>query len=1094
MERIIHLLPTLADRYEACLIHRVWTTAAMNVLWECPYFSNVNAVRAFINTIHTYKRLALVVRHLNLCLDVGPAWPRNNSNNVSDSNNDDDDDNDKAFGATTSRLVLYQHEVYKESPLTSPHVIMTVLQQCERIDTLSIYGWKLEATHLRLIAAYLPRLQSLRIIGSLNKTTGSSNNKGIILPPLVASSLSKLHLYADYVVVPSRYMELESLRVSLSHSDSLEKLVYGHQHPLQKVRELMLGNVGVLKADHMKAIFHIFPNITRLAMEDAKQPIPYLSIVQLESLRHLIIRSMIDEVYDNNDKHNDNDSHLIHVGNNYNAHHECDTDDDISYYQSHLISICIENCYIQNNHFQRFVSNVDRLTRIILHKCPLLTDDALTRLCTIKTIPLEELKIVECIYIGNPTVRALTESAIICTLQTFEMRSNGYLYFKDVFDFITTASSHQLSHVVIAGYPDISISFLGQDSIDADVILNQSKIQSIVQHASAPKDRTLTSMQIIKLAKALDMDVHYLEELMEHIQLEDNENDECNNAVNLPLDANADKYNTYKHGNNNHSNNNHSSEVTKANAKLSLLSFQNYHGQQSEEKMDMNDYNQLTHERIEPDIIQKNDVYEENDDDGGSEDDESSDDGNNESNNTQNIYMKSSDCSDSLYNDTQEKEQQLQHVERQEEQEQEQQLLLLQNQSQNQYQYQYQYQHNQSQQQKQLQQEYRKQEIELPQYHEQQNHQLQYYQEDIIKKDEVGDEQEKKKNIENRNRANDIRNTLYNGNNLPNSSGSYSSNIRQQNGCYSTSSSRSSGDINGTNDISGNGSRKIPDLGGWGMTSDLSWLQNNNDNQCSEESALNSLHRSVGGHSYEHAWKQIAHESPIVTAKQTNDNRIVPTADAGEGWGTPKANISWNDERLSYAHDVVEEHKNMTFWNQDENGEWEELSNSNINSSNAPSYPPPLRIRSNHTTTSTLRPSVQRRKLYRSENLRLRPSSAFIPTSRPFRFEARNVKVSSQTLPVLSTSAQRQRSDGGANKWAAFSASQMQQSEAKKQKPATVQEEVKELEIPDLINLDLTDNDDMNQLVPTYKPTTATTSSDVEHGDIKSISLLLDLQ
>ncbi|KAI7853333.1 hypothetical protein BDC45DRAFT_152236 [Circinella umbellata] len=530
MERIIHLLPTLADRYEACLIHRVWTTAAMNVLWEWPHFSNENAVRAFINTILTYKRLALVVRHLNLCLDVGPAWPRNNNNNVSDNNNnddDDDDDDDKAFEATASQLVLYQHEVYKESPLTSPQVIMTVLQQCERIDTLSIYGWKLEATHLRLIAAYLPQLRSLRIIGSLNKTTDSNNNKSIILPPLVASSLSRLHLYGDYVVVPSRYMELESLRVSLSHSDGLEKLVYSHQHPLHKVHELMLGNVGVIKADHMKAIFHMFPNITRLAMEDVKQPIPYLSIVQLKPLRHLIIRSMIYEDNENDDRHNDrkiieeqymDQQQLIHVGNNYNAHHDCDADDDTVYPQSHLFSVFIENCCIQNNHFQRFVFNVDCLTRIRLHKCSLLTDDALTRLYTIETIPLEELKIVECINIGNPTIRALTESAIIYTLRTFEMQSNGYLCSKDVFDFITAASPHQLSHVVIAGYPDISKLFLGQDSIGTDVILNQSKIRSIVQHASAPKDRILTSMQIIKLAKALNMDVHYLEKLMEHIQ------------------------------------------------------------------------------------------------------------------------------------------------------------------------------------------------------------------------------------------------------------------------------------------------------------------------------------------------------------------------------------------------------------------------------------------------------------------------------------------------------------------------------------------------------------------------------------------------
>ena len=55
-------------------------------------------------------------------------------------------------------------------------------------------------------------------------------------------------------------------------------------------------------------------------------------------------------------------------------------------------------------------------------------------------------------------------------------------------------------------------------------------------------------------------------------QLEDNENDDCNNSVNLPLGENADNYNIYTHvANNNHRDNGHSRDVTKANSEFLFL-------------------------------------------------------------------------------------------------------------------------------------------------------------------------------------------------------------------------------------------------------------------------------------------------------------------------------------------------------------------------------------------------------------------------------------------------------------------------------------------------------------------------------------------
>ncbi|KAI9249455.1 hypothetical protein BDA99DRAFT_523847 [Phascolomyces articulosus] len=515
MERIIRLLPTQADRYETCMIHPVWTTAAMNILWEWPRFPNENAIRAFLNTIRKHKRLALAVRHLNLCSNNAPVSQHQNN-----SNNDNDSNENNAFQLST-RLVLDQHEAYQDSPLASPLVIMTVLQQCERIDTLSIYGWQLEATHLRLIATYLSQLHSLRIIGSPSATAGNSsgsgNIKGIVLPPLAASTLSKLHLYADYTMLPSRYMELESLRVSLSHPDSLDKLCRGHQHPLPKVRELMMADTGILLPGDIDSIFNMFPQLEKLAMEDVKHPIASSCIVQSESLKHLIIRAVTDNNAHDDDKQKQQQQQLVQPENSKN--NEKEDDDDSTYPQSVLHSIFIENCRIQDSHFQRYTFNVDRLTQIRLHNCPSLTDDCFIRLCHDEMIPLEELEIVGCIHIGNPTVRALTQSPIICTLRTFEMRYSGHLRPEDAFEFINAASAYQLSRVIITGYPNISNSFLGRYSVEKGLVLDQAKIQSLIQHAKTPKDRTLTSDQVVKLAKALDVDVRYLEILMDQIQV-----------------------------------------------------------------------------------------------------------------------------------------------------------------------------------------------------------------------------------------------------------------------------------------------------------------------------------------------------------------------------------------------------------------------------------------------------------------------------------------------------------------------------------------------------------------------------------------------
>ncbi|KAI9249456.1 hypothetical protein BDA99DRAFT_523851 [Phascolomyces articulosus] len=296
------------------------------------------------------------------------------------------------------------------------------------------------------------------------------------------------------------------------------------------------------------------------------------------------------------------------------------------------------------------------------------------------------------------------------------------------------------------------------------------------------------------------------------------------------------------------------------------------------------------------------------------------------------------------------------------------------------------------------------------------------------------------------------------------------------------------------------------------MTSDLSWLQKSTDaHGTGDTSSSSSSQKSSAHHSYEHAWKQIAHESPIVTAQQSNNNRHSTTTSSADGWGTPKANIAWTDERLAYAHDVLEEQKRTTFWNRLENGEWTELSVQKNTSAlapgggtapgtNTPQHPPLLKSRSVHIPPPMNK--LPRKKSYGTDTLR-RSAPITTPASRFTRSGSGGpppaLASSGTSAPLSSSLASRQRNNGNAEKWAAFSASQVQQLEAKKRRPVS-SVEVEQLEVPDLINLDTKDDDPMMQPTPTisslmFNPPSPSpiSSNNVDPRGTKSTSLLVDL-
>lgn len=101
-------------------------------------------------------------------------------------------------------------------------------------------------------------------------------------------------------------------------------------------------------------------------------------------------------------------------------------------------------------------------------------------------------------------------------------------------------------------------------------------------------------------------------------------------------------------------------------------------------------------------------------------------------------------------------------------------------------------------------------------------------------------------------------------------------------------------------------------LGGWGE-SDATWTR-------TEVTASTAN----GANNYETSWEPKNFNDDTTLSSHERDT--VAQLEFGEGWGTPKNVVDWQDERLSYAHYVLEKQKQTTFWNRRENGEWTELS------------------------------------------------------------------------------------------------------------------------------------------------------------------------
>lgn len=498
LERIFAMLPTQRDLRETCVVHRSWTMAALNVLWREPQFAGPVAFRGFLEAIHKNKQTALRVRNLNLCLSSAEQQQSRFVKN--------------GFRASM-RVIQQSHVNHARCPLASPQIIFAVLQQCEMVDTLSLYGWHLQSTHLRLIASHLPRLKSICIIGSPQDNSNqqsSSSSSSPTMVPLLPASVTHIELFGSYFLHPSRYPALKVLRLSIATQTSIEKFLQGGLTTLQ---ELTLSGATDIRDGHLCQLFDAFPNLHSFSLEDSRHITAQgiiMAIKDAQFLTDLLIRQHPDApkkqpIYQQYD-------HMVS-----------------NHMTFSLRSITLAQLHIDDHQLcQILESSLSHIQHIYLSNCTYLTNQVATRLLQ-HASRLETLTIIHCKGVGPKALNILQDSPAAHSLRMLSFIGNGNsLQPADILNFVRSAAPHHLQQLVLRGYDNMvntpfiarhariyrhSRSTLDTMDFDRDGLLELAKERYI------PEDRVVTGKEFVELANALNMEVSELEAIMDGIKV-----------------------------------------------------------------------------------------------------------------------------------------------------------------------------------------------------------------------------------------------------------------------------------------------------------------------------------------------------------------------------------------------------------------------------------------------------------------------------------------------------------------------------------------------------------------------------------------------
>ncbi|KAG1519010.1 hypothetical protein G6F52_008922 [Rhizopus delemar] len=494
MEHICRLLVDRKDKYETCLIHPNWSIAAVNVLWEAPRFQRPQQLRAFVDTIRTSRKTALLVRDLYLAfLDA----------------------KEETVFKTIVRSTIERHSYENAKVLANPKFLLLLAKSCENITDFTCYGWQLERADWEHLAFAAPQLSRLHIIGGYPHQQLNINN--------LLSRLTSLHLDGFFNIDEAWATNLVNKAIHLTDLQiSLEKLQYSVLERIctpdhLKLEKLTLTGTSEIKDVHISRVLQAFPYLTKFCLEGCTKISAQTILISLTScpyLQHLEIRAN-PTIFEK--------SPIVYLDKQQPA------------WTPKLAKLLIENMNITDDNLQAISPLLPHLQVLGLKNCPRLTNQGLEFIVSNPYIKhLSQLLLIHCPNIHS-SLFAVDTLTITKSITEIHMDSCGPISPVDIYKLCCRCINHRLRSIKLINYQDLKGSIIDTYNDDQSVpsstlpfriILNRANIDALAhsddpQLCPIPNDRLLTGYQIVLLAKRLDVTTQELLALFDHVEQEE---------------------------------------------------------------------------------------------------------------------------------------------------------------------------------------------------------------------------------------------------------------------------------------------------------------------------------------------------------------------------------------------------------------------------------------------------------------------------------------------------------------------------------------------------------------------------------------------
>ncbi|KAI7886447.1 hypothetical protein K492DRAFT_177236 [Lichtheimia hyalospora FSU 10163] len=511
MEQICRELTTQRDVYELCLMHPMWQKAATDVLWEAPQFQTLGSFERFAKSACQHKRLAIVVKRLSLMLR--------------------DQQVDTIFVPHVYSELAHHQPC--DHQFTQTDLIQHLIQQCERIQELRVYGWFLDRFDLGSLGSRLQELQDLTLVGCSSDIA----SLGVIQRSLL-SKLRRLCLDGPFILSKSfvttlenRALSLQALQIPLpcnrdhmispgnmSSDDPYARATYALIRSLARaqleLRSLTLTHALYLNHDHVRALTQNFPDLEELVIDGVLGNSTHMVIMALThslGLKRLDIRA--------------------HKQNMQNDPYE----DDESIYFPHgplvLEKLLLENVDINDKQLIKVTDEAHEIKVLGLSHCSWVTSLGVIHLID-HNPSLHTLHLIHCRNISDSFFKYLGDMNTSAVIHDIYVEHCGSLHPRVFHQICRRGVSYGLRRIKIVGYDNIVRAVIGRyAAVDHDtnsITLDQQAIRRIAELDILDLTPTLqnyylTSEHIVLLSKELELSVTHLVETIERVQQCDND-------------------------------------------------------------------------------------------------------------------------------------------------------------------------------------------------------------------------------------------------------------------------------------------------------------------------------------------------------------------------------------------------------------------------------------------------------------------------------------------------------------------------------------------------------------------------------------------